>query len=315
MVDSTLLIEIALVLIVIVCIVGIVVAAIYFWRKKSAILLSIEKDYRNPQAPKTIYYAIYNNGIKQYDLYTKLLSFKPKLGLANVDLKAFADVYGRVRAVRGVTGKPQDNLIVPLGLSLNSQAAANEYAQTISDGISARFQRITIVHAKLKDLNLDTMDAKARNELVKSTALSVESLKTIQQMQEKDVALLSTEDMDKFLKASFTSEWVMQKMGVRKVEDANIITISQKNAIASIGSRANEFISDHSGWWDKNAGIFIGLMCIIITAVSMSILLYGAGQYLGGIPGIVAQTVANSASASLHGLTNLTGVAVPKVGG
>lgn len=305
-------VELAVGMIIILCLVVIIVVAIYFWRKKKSVVLTIERDYRNPGASKTVFYAIYNSNFKQYDLFKNIFSFKPVRGLANVDLKAYTDAFGRVKAVRGVTGKPGDDMIVPVGLALNSQAAANEYAQTMSDGITARFQHVSLVHARVKGVDLDKLEKKELAKLIQITGLGIDALKKIQLMKDEDVKKLSEKEISETLKTTFTPEWVMQTLGIRTVEDANIITIPQKNAIASIGSRANEFIHDHAGWWEKNAGIFIGIMCMIMLAVSIVILFYGASQYLSQIPTIVQNTVQSSTQGALNAYgINLSNV-VPK---
>ena len=291
----------------------VIIGAIYFWRKKKAVILSIEKDYRNPQAGWTVFYAIYSKQLKYYELFTNALSFKPVRGLANVDLKAYTDNFGRVRAVRGVSGKPGDDMIVPVGLALNSQASANEYAQMMSDGISARFQHIGLVYQKIKGIDLDNIEKKELKTLIQTTGLNLDSLKTIQQMKQEDVSKLSDQDMDKFLKASFTPEWVMQKLGIRRVEDANIITVPQKNAIASLNTRANEFIVDHSGWWDKHGGMFIGIMCIMIVSIGIVMIMYENGQVLAQLPGIVQQTVQSSTTGALNAYGINVSNLIPKV--
>jgi hypothetical protein len=277
---SNLYVYAAIVLLIIGVLIVMTIGIIVFIRKRKAYVLSIEKDYRNPQSGRRTFYALYNSKVKYYELYNHILAWKPERGLANVDLKAFVDNFGRVRCIRSPTGKPGDDMIVPIGLALNGQAAAADAAQKLSDGATEILTKAGLAYKKLQSV--------------------------------KDIAKLTKEELDTLFspatvdlfKKSFTAEWVMKTMGVPRVEDASVITIPQKNAIASLNTRANEFIIEHASWFESHYQVFIGILSVVIVAVSMVLIFYGASNYFStlgqSVPGIVSSAVQSSYNSSLH---------------
>lgn len=282
----------AIVLLIIGVLVVLTIGIIAYVRKRKAYVLSIEKDYRNPQSGRRTFYALYNSKVKYYELYNNILSWKPERGLANVDLKAFVDNFGRVRCIRSPTGKPGDDMIVPIGLALNGQAAALDVAQKLSDGVTGILTKAGLAYKKMQNV------------------------KDISSLSDEELTQLFSPATIDLFKKSFTADWVMKTVGVLSVEDASVITIPQKNAIASLNTRANEFILEHASWLESHYQVFIGIVSIIIVAVSMVLIFYGAGNYFATlgqqVPGIVGKAVqaAYNSSLNIYGL-NLTHL-VPK---
>ncbi len=283
------LIDAAIIIIVIAVIAVSIIGLIAFWRFRKSYRLTIEKDYRNPQAARKTFYAMYSPKLKYYELFSNILAFKAERGLANVDLKAFANRKGEVTAIRSPTGKPGDDMIVPIGLPITGQAEAQERADRISNGVMKILQEAGIAYEKLKELNkLGTLtDAEVQKMF---------SQATIQRF-----------------KSAFTSKWLLQEVGLNQIQDAAIITIPQKNAIASLNTRANEFVIDHTGWWEQHGGLIVGITTLIFVAVGVSIMMYGAQSYLthlgASIPGIVQASY--NASAHTNPL-NIYGVNLTK---
>lgn len=288
---SSLLVEIAIAIIAIVVVIFTVIGLIAFWRFRKSYTLTIEKDYRNPQASRKKFYAIYNYKKKYYELFTNLLAFSAERAIANVDLKAYVDSYGKVRCVRSPTGKPGDDMIVPIGLPITGQADAAETADKFSNAIIGVFQKAGIAHEKLSDL------------------------KKLGTLSDEEVRKMFSENTIKEFKTAFTSDWVLKTVGLKPIQDASIITIPQKNAIASLNTRANEFVIDHSGWWEQHGGLVIGLMTIMFMVVGISIMMYGAQSYLthlgASVPGIIQSAYNASLTNAQHSL-NIYGINLSK---
>lgn len=287
------------------------------WRKFKAYVFIIVRDYRNPDKGSFKYYAVPNKddkSIKYYNnLFTPWMSRKVPLVY---DPAAFADDTKRVRLIRSPTGKPGDDMDVPIGLSLNSQGAARDYARMVSDSVSymipfyekckkldIRIGESAIIMAKRRGVTEKIngtitgasflgIDFSYQNGLdEKGKPIIKKVLITEDQVDELKLTMTS-EDRKKLdplgYSDFFNEEWVMQKFGIRKVEDANIITIPSKTAIAQFNTGNNEFIKDGQGFFQKNIGAVLGLMCLVLFGVAVLLAFYGGNTFYAGITADVA---------------------------
>lgn len=257
-----------------ICVIG-GVAAFALQRKGKAYVLSIEKDYRNPTSPKITYYCLVDRPAKALRLYKSLLSFKPAKNIPMFDINAYADAQKKVRCVRGVTGNPQDDMIVPLALTIPSQAGALDYANKMSDAI------------------IMTM-----NPILTQMKLTPEQI----------------EELTKSIKTDFSKEWVMGKMGVVAVQNSNIVTLSQKMFIASLANRANEFVTERGGWLERHGTLFMLGIILLFVAVASVIMIYGVNNFLSNLNTLTHSAVSLAQVAGVNTNT-LTGTAplIPKI--
>ena len=141
-----------------------------------------------------------------------------------------------IRCVQGVTGSPSDDMIVPIAINVMSQAGALDYANKISDAIITNMAII---------LNGTTTSAGV------VTAPAIVDGK------------INVDTLTNRIKETFGKTWVMKTMGVAEVQNSNIITLAQKMFIASLASRANEFIQDRGGWLERNGTLFVALITMM----------------------------------------------------
>ena len=270
--------DLIIILLVVIGIIVMVALGVFAYsRKRKAYNLTLEKDYRNPANPKRNYYAIPDKKVKMIRLYKGLLSFSSVKNIPWMDLNAFADAKKIVRCVQGVTGSPYDDMFVPMGYSILSQGAAVDYANKVSDGVNEG------VNAILREYQEKDPDFKYDKNIVNEKIIN-----------------------------KFTKTWVMKSFGVRNVENANIVTLPQKMAVASLSSRANEFITERGGWLDRHSGLVVGLMIMMFVVIGFVILMYGASNYLNNLSSLT-HTAVNTYT-NLLGIHNTsTGSIIPSV--
>lgn len=246
-------------------------------RKRKAYVIYINADWRNSQQPKRRYYCIVDRPGKALRLYRGLLQFKPTKNIPLLDVNAYANASKEVFCYQSPTGSPHDDMICPMGPSISGQGAAMDYAgkvaEWVTQGTNDIFREYQVEHP---DFNYDK---KAWN--------------------------------DKII-GKFTKLGVMTTLGVRNVENANIVTLPQKMAVASLSSRANEFITERGGWLDRHSGVIVGLMIMMFVVVGFVIMMYGASNYLNNLSTLTHSTV-NTYTNLLGINTSKLNVAVPKV--
>ena len=326
------------------CIIGIFVA-LAVWRKIRAFNLHVMKDYRNPGKAVQKFYVIKDIKTKSLDYYSNLLTPWATRHVPLYDIGAYADANKVVKVIRSPTGRAGDDMDVPIGVSLNSQAAAGDYAKMLSDAVTNMMQFFDI--CKKEDFRIGEIvewepaqppapvassvmsmvnGAWQRNEpavpvqnkfTAKIIAITYDGI-TIEYsnpaydvniagskkylahkvpsadytelahtMKSKDKLALEPLGYSDF----FTERFVMEKFGIRKVEDASVITIPQKTAIASLSSRANEFIMDRAGFLEKHASLLVGLMILLFAGLTAIFVFYGANTFYAGITGDIASLV------------------------
>ena len=277
------------------------------WRKQKAYRFVVEKDYRNPQAGRKKWYAVPDMGAKAIRLYNNLVTPWPAKNVPLFDINAFADSDKTVHLVRGVTGRPADDMLVPMGLTLLSQAAAFDYAKDVSNAVGSLMQLYDAVdenHLRIGDTCEYVVDNKTISGKITKVDYTGAVFSYIESFSAdgspnyeryllgvKELASLTvtTPQENKDLldvvgySDFFSTEWVMKTFGIRRVEDANIVTIPQKTAVASLASKANEFVINRSGFLEKHSGLVIGCILIFIVGISVYIILNGANTFYAGI--------------------------------
>lgn len=271
-------VDLVLILLVVIGIAVMVAIGVFAYRrKKKAYKLFINADWRNAQNPKRRYYCIVDRPGKALRLYRGLLSFKPTKNIPLLDVNAYANSDKEVFCYQSPTGSPHDDMICPMGPSISGQGAAMDYAGKVSEWVTTNtndiFREYQVKHPDFK------YDKKELSDKINSI---------------------------------FNKVNVMQTLGVRNVENANIVTLPQKMAVASLSSRANEFITERSGWLEKHSGLIVGLMIMMFVVVGFVILMYGASNYLNNLSSLTHSAV--NTYTNLLGIGNHTGSIIPSVG-
>ena len=313
------------------CIVG-VFAVFGLWRKYKAWVYVIAKDYRNPDKGKTRYYAVIDKDDKSIKYFSNLFTpFMTRKVPLVYDPSSFSDDQKRVKLIRSPTGKPGDDMDVPIGLSLNSQAAALDYAKGVSDSVTyllpfydkckqmdLRVGENVVIEVKRKSKNLEKINGmiteinhlgvgftyqdgvKNEKPIMKTVMLDYDNLPELKStMKLEDKQKLKPLGYSNF----FTDSWVMQRFGIRKVEDANIITIPGKTAIAQFVNGSNEFVKEGQSFVERHIGAILGMMCMVLFGLATIFVFYGANSFYAGI------------TADIGALASSLGVHVPAAAG
>ncbi len=103
-------------------------------RRMKAKRLIIWKDMRNPNAPAQKYFAVYDKKADYIRLYGNL--FKPWQDaiIPPFNMASYL-VDGRIYALRGVTGNPDDNNIIPVHYTLVGKAGAGAFAEELGGAV------------------------------------------------------------------------------------------------------------------------------------------------------------------------------------
>ena len=311
------------------------------YRKWKGWVIEVKKDYRNPDKRPQKFYAMVDKPDNSIRYYSSSMNPWQTRKVPLYDLSAWADSARHITVVRGVTGKPGDDMDVPIGLSLNSQAACNDYAKLMSDSIThilpfydkckeidLRVGEIGAITVKRNGVNTklagtitridyrgavfeyDTGKKDRKDEPIMKTIMldhdNINEFKTMMDKEEKQ--RLSPLGYSNF----FTTMFVMQKMGVRKVEDANVMTIPAKQSIANFINGNNEFVNEGLGLFEKHFFKFFALGFFLILALSVYFVINGNLQWNSGVTAQLIAThdavcggTAPSAS-SLQGTTTTT---------
>lgn len=303
-------------------------------RKWKGFKLVVLRDMRNQASGPVKYWAMYDS---KKDEYIKLYSniFRPiKSGLnPPFDLSGFS--YQRtVYAIRSPTGHPEDDSIVPIHLPMVGQASAIQYSQEVSAAIIHTLDLKNIIdkkHLKFGDIvtyddktysvdgiyfwgvklgyditeNMKGYDGKPTTKTVRKT-ISINDSKKIDK-----IAITSTgpdnrvPGMTDFL----GSDWVLEKLGVVPVEDANVLLRSAKDAIASFNSKVTERQQSVMSLFGKYPWLIPMAIMIFVVAIASTIFFYGVGQTVSSSTSAI-QNVATNAIQKILG----TGIS-PKLGG
>lgn len=252
-----------------------VIGYFMYSRKKKAYVLFINVDWRNSQNPKRRYYCIVDRPGKALRLYKGLLSFKPVKNIPLLDVNAYANASKEVFCYQSPTGSPHDDMICPMGPSISGQGAAMDYANKVSSWITQGTDEI------FRDYQKEHPEFSYDKKMWADNIM-----------------------------ARFNKIGVMTTLGVRNVENANIVTLPQKMAVASLSSRANEFITERGGWLDRHSGLVVGLMIMMFVVVGFVILMYGASNYLNNLSSLTHSAV-NTYTNLLGIRANSTGAIIP----
>lgn len=285
------------------------------WRKMKAVPIEVMKDYRNPSRKPTSYYGMVDKRDGSIKFFARSIDFSFTRKIPIFDLNAWKDPKGKVKGVIGVSGRPGDDMFVPYGTALLSQAAANDYAKTVSDSVT----NIMSLYEQCKKMDLRVgeqaqIEVKKgkQTEKLKGTISKINYLGVVFTYMNSPMAktiVLSAEDVGELkpilsqeqkqvlkpLSYSdfFTEEWVMQKMGIRRVENASIMTVAQKQAIANSINNNNEFINDGRGFLEKHFAIVISLVALLFIGVMFMLGFYGANTFYSGVIGDVSALASN----------------------
>jgi hypothetical protein len=192
------------------------------WRK--GYVLIVKKDFRNPERKIPALFLLPKKAEKVMNIYKHVWSFKPEKVIPFFDVNAYKDKK-IIKGFIGVSGKPEDDNIVPYGEPIMSGVAAGFVASKISDGIKNA----------LKDITVPLNDDKIRE--------------------------------------IFTDQWVMKLIGVREVQDANIVLLSQKAQVSSLHSLTNEFRKNYLSTWAKyQLPIMFGIVVFILFIAAIPII-------------------------------------------
>lgn len=297
-----------------------IAASFGLWRKHKAYIGHLRIDYRNPSSGGRSYYIVPDTKTKTLDYFTSLLSLKAvKYAPMVYDIASFSDDKKNVNLIRSPTGKKGDNLDVPEGRSLNSQAACANYASLMSNSVTnvmefydickkADFRVGEMVSwipkkknssetiAKIMRISYDGIAIAYPNPEYQSNIQGNKSVDGIPKLLNKvfdfenykelkqTMSLIDKKNLDPIgYNNFFTGEWVMVTGGIRKVEDANVITIPTKQAIAQSISNTNEFVLDRSGFLEKHSGLIIGLLILTFTGLTAMFVFYGANSWQTGM--------------------------------
>ena len=103
----------------------------------------------------------------------------------------------------------------------------------------------------------------------------------------------------------FSTEWVMQNLGVIPVDDVNVVLKNNKEAVSSFNSKVADWKNNKQSWLAKNQ-VLIGFMMLGVGLGMMLLLGYsGLSQYMSAL--------GNSAVASNHAVTNVSISAIQEI--
>jgi hypothetical protein len=291
------------------------------WRKYKAYVYHV-RDFRSGSDKLKKYYVIADKNDKSLKYYNNLFTpwMTRKVPLV-YEPGSFAIDGKHVRLIRSPTGKPGDDMDVPIGTALNSQASAMDFMRKLSDEISVALpiyntfkthdyrigERGTVEfvvrgkNGKLGDVkSLDaTITGVARDGITVSYELAgkkqartlredeIQEFKSSMSRQQK--LTLPEFDYSDF----FTAEWLMQRFGITRVEDASIITIPSKQAIARFNSGGNEFVKEGAPWLERHSGVVIGVLILFVAGLTAYFVMQGGTAFYQGIAGDVGALAQN----------------------
>lgn len=304
-------------------------------RKWKGFRLVILKDLRNPSGGSVRYWALYNSAKDDYvKLYSNLFRpFKNKI-TPPFDLSAYS--YDRtIYALRGVSGHPEDENIIPIHLPLVSAAGATQYSSEASgavirtlklmDRILAKKLRISDVieldnqsyYVKSIDYNGVTIAYEGEEEIknkdgtISKHKVEYSQLLDLDRLDELKITIPAKDrELPSYIDF-FNTGWVMQTLGVVPVEDVNVVLSSQKSAVASFNSKVNERVLNKQGWFTRNVVLVQVILITMVFAIAFSIIIYATQNYVTSVGNGVTASSASFIQ-KLVGMGQTTG-AIPTV--
>ncbi len=261
------------------------------------------KDYRNPSKGPTKRWAMFNSA---KDSYIKLYSniFRPMKSGMNPphDLRGF-DWQGRVFALVGVSGHPDDDNRVLIHIPIVGQAGAIQYSNEMSEAvITTLSMKEAIDKKKLKfDDEVEYNDKKYLVKGISHRGVLLSYYDTIQKPDKKgnmvehqvektlplteiaEIAKLkiiktNAENRAPGLSDHFSPDWVFETLGVVPVEDPNLILRADKDAISSFNSKVTERQQSVMSLFGRYPWLLPMVIMIFVVTISSAIWLYTITQ-------------------------------------
>lgn len=285
-------------------------------RKYKGYKLIILRDFRNFAKGPTKYWALYRVGKDSaVKMYANI--FKPTKSEMTppFDLGAFS--YNRtIYAVRGVTGHPEDDNIVPIHIPLVGQGSAIAYSNEISSAVISALAHKQAVEAA--DISVgDIVDYRDSRWIVSS--IGADGVELHGQIADgggsgADIPKAFVADTSEYarfkpvskcadrtpqaLSAYLGPDWVFRYLGLVPVQDANIILRSAKDAIATFNSAIQERQQSVMSMFARYPWLIPMALLSFVVVISASIIWYSVSQDAG--------SVASTATAAIQHLVGLT---------
>lgn len=259
----------------------------------------VVKDMANPNNPIEKYYAIYDKNKDAIYLYSNL--FKPFKSSMEppFNMKAYVDK-GEIKALRGVTGNPDDRNIVPVRTwPIVGRTGAKEFSSELAGAVANteafirqctpyrvgqqvefvgnhKGKNITSVKGQIIRIGYegivisydkvvtgkDGLTTAEKAELAFAEPKQIEGLNSI--TLPEDVSKLPVTPLSNF----FNDEWVMNNFGVIPVDDVNAVLESEKSAVAQYNSAVETRQQQRLSWAARH-----GPELLIITFFAVSVIL------------------------------------------
>lgn len=309
--------------------------AIALQRKSKGFKIVILRDFRNPNRKHQHYWAMFDSRKDEFiKLYSNI--FRPLRSkiIPPADMAGYS--YDRtIYAYQGVSGHPDDDNIVFIHLPLVGRTGANEYAINLSEAIEKSLDFYEVIRGlrigSAKEEDNETYPLRI-GDAVEYLNLSftithidhkgvVLSNKVMVQVKNKDgtdgehekiteTVLRNPDDLSKLLLVNepegatainfgnfFSTDWVMQEMGVIPVEDVNTMLATVKSYIASYNSKLHDKAMSKMSFWARNPYLIYNIIMIFVIVIASSIVWYSVTQD--------AASVGNTATSAIQHIMGL----------
>ena len=283
-------------------------SAVALNRKMKSKKLVVLKDFRNRSAPIQKFYvrADKKNG-NRLILYKNL--FQPTKSRIEPPFDLSAYTWNKViYCVKGVTGNPDDENLVPVRIPLIGQISAHE----ISEELASALQKTYEFYDALKKFHIgdkvlyDNEDKLKHNCIVvkfgyEGMVLKLEGsdrtivIPDLSELKYVSITEHNPKGQPPSLQDILNVEWALHNFGIIPVDDANAILIQEKDAVLSVNSAILQREVDMANKWMRQL-VIIGFVILAMgLAIFFAIISYSAFTFIHGLaPGATATTNAIS---------------------
>lgn len=284
-------------------------SAVALNRKAKSKKLIVLKDFRNPSAaPQKFYVRADKKSGNRLILYKNL--FQPTKSKIEPPFDLSAYKWNNViYCVKGVTGNPDDENLVPVRIPLIGQISA----RTASEELASALQKTYEFYDELRQYRTGDRVLFDNPDKMKysCTVMSFGYDGMVLQPDDKDKKPILIPDVSELkyvelvkhspggqavrLQDILNAEWAMHNFGIIPVDDANAILIAEKDAVLSVNSAILQREVDMANKWMRQLVIIGFVLLAVGLAIFFSIISYSAYTFIHGLaPG--ATVTANAVS-------------------